>query len=174
MIEGLPFESNNGKLPTGAVLLRDATEADVPTIARMGLAFARASSYGPYFVDSDADILERFESRARDLITQDGRLLYVVQHGDALAGMMGGMVGPHPLLGTRTFFEVMLWIEPAYRHGRTFPMLMLAMENAAKHSGCGQILCGAPDQQFTGILSRLGYNPVEVTMVKRLGEEPSL
>lgn len=163
-----PAEAGGGNIPVGAAVLRDATLADLPAIVKMAVRFAKDSEYATYFTDADELIAMRFQQRARELIEKDGCILYVVERNGTLAGMAGGLASSHPLIGTKTFFEVMLWVEPEYRKSRVFLMLMAALEHTARESGCQLLLVGSPNNIFTATLSRLGYNPAELSLVKKL------
>jgi hypothetical protein len=155
--------SRSAHLPTQ---LRLGVEADVPRIVDMGVRMGASTEYAKFIHDPLEVVRARFEVRARQLL-EEGRL-YVVERGDDLLGMVGAIVGEHPLLGGKTCFEVMWWVEPHARKGRSGAVLLMAIETLARAEHCVRIAMGSPNAEVTQLLQRVQFTPVEVTMVKTL------
>jgi len=88
--------------------------------------------------------------------------------GDTIVGYVTATVSPHPHYSFLVAQHDLLYLDPAYRRGRTGLRLMLEIEIIAKARGARWMGWTAkPGSQFDALLSRRGY-AVEETVYKRV------
>ena|ERR1051326_1213076 len=146
------------------MLIREATDADIPRLIEMGRRFQGATSY-------DASVTENGASLAAlcvRLIESDAGLLLVADADGLPVGMIGAFLFPHHFSGRLTVGEVFFWVEPEHR-GCGVRLLRRA-ERWAQERGALQIQMIRPqDAVSVGTLyERLGYRPLEVAYAKEL------
>lgn len=147
------------------LMIRQATEDDIPAILIMCSNFWKHTAYEEAF-DSD-------EAEDMVYLAMDHGLLAVVddvgEHG--LVGFVAGIKGPlmaakNVLTGT----ELAWWIEPGHRKGRKGIELMLYIEKLAKMQGIKywnmiSMESSAPETA-NRIYERLGYTKTETSYTK--------
>lgn len=139
------------------MIVRDATEADIPAIVAMGERFFAVSGhscFGRFDPDSLAGTL-------RTLVASDDGIVAVAEE---LSGVAVGLVYPqffnHAHL---TGQELFWWVEPGRRgNGRA---LLDALEASAKAMGATTFTMGALEARRPAsvgrLLERKGYLPME-------------
>ena len=143
--------------------IRSATRADADALVALGLQFLTAYQGGSSGGGEDP-------ARARAVVESvlEHGVACVIDDRGAIIGMLGVLVGPHPITGLRTGFEVAWYIDPQYRGRRQVLELVTAAEQAARARGAQQFQIGAPNAAVGHFLARLDYRPVETTYVKAL------
>lgn len=87
--------------------------------------------------------------------------------GDTIVGYVTAIVSPHPHYSFLVGQHDLLYLDPAYRRGRTGLRLMLEIETMVKARGARWMAWTAkPGSPFDALLSRRGYVPEE-TIYKR-------
>lgn len=142
--------------------VRLATLADVPTLTAMGQTFL-SSLYAGLLADNPAALA----TLASTLIGRDDSVVFVADDPHAgVVGMIAMMVYAHPMSGERVASELFWWVEPAHR-GIGVKMLRQAQLWAtARDAVLLQMIAPTPD--VAAFYTRLGFQPVETTFLKRL------
>lgn len=84
-------------------------------------------------------------------------------------GMLGIIVGPHPMTGEKYAEEVAWWVEPEHRGGKLGRLLFDAAERFAMTAGCVVLKMTAPtDSPAALVYRRRGYVAVETAYFKKL------
>lgn len=148
------------------MIIREATLEDVPAAARMGVHFLAGTRYR-VFASSEAAL-----SALIHLVLEHG-VGFVAEVDGTLVGMLGLLVGPHPLTGERYADEVCWWTEPGARGLGAGPRLLKAAEEWSLHAELDMIKMVAPEGTDVGrFYLRHGYEAVETAYMKRLREWP--
>lgn len=150
-------------LPDKALGIRAATEADVPVLVTMTLAFLRGSEYAAHVAENPD---QKHKLMCYLLGHPDGTVL-VGEAGGIVVGMIGLMVVPHLFSGELTCGEVFWYVDPAHR-GSTGIRLLRAAERWARDRGATVLQMIAPNARVGMLYQRLGYLPLEVSYTKRL------
>jgi GNAT superfamily N-acetyltransferase len=142
------------------ILIRAATEQDIPRLVEMGQRFRAETSYSQFLSDNPGKMAEL----GAKLVSQDGVL--VSQRNDRVVGMLGMILHSHFISGERMAGEVFWYVEPAYR-GEGIK-LMSETEKRARAAGAQHIQMIAPNDQVAAVYRRMGYQFVEATYQKAL------
>lgn len=143
-------------------MIRPATEADVPDIVAMGLAFLRESSYHATFAEN----AEQMAATARRLIASaDGDLLLLERRGIVL-GMLGLIAYDHFISAQRVAGEVVFWVDATAR-GNGVALLRAAERWAVAHGAVSMQMI-SPSARVDALYQRLGYAPIERTFQRAL------
>jgi RimJ/RimL family protein N-acetyltransferase len=136
--------------------IREATEADVPRIVEMGLAFLRGSPYRKHIPEN----AEQLEALARRVIDSESSAFLVLERDGAPVGMMGLMAYDHFMSGEHGAVELVYWIDPSAR-GSDGVRLLKAGEAWASSQGAQWLQMISPDARVDQFYERLGYQLVE-------------
>jgi GNAT superfamily N-acetyltransferase len=146
------------------VIIRDATEHDVPQILPMAARFLASTPYGA-LLPTDPERLEAFV-RA---ILEVGVAFVAEDHGGALCGMIAFVVAEHPVSGQEYGDEQAWWTEPEHRGGSIGPRLLAHAEVWASKKNLVMLKMIAPAGTHVGAyLERLGYHAVETAYTKAI------
>lgn len=147
------------------MITRLARLTDRETLLELGTLFFHASPHAPASVS--ADDLARI-ARTVDSVLNHGLCIVAEDRGGVVVGMLGLLVGPHPVTGINTAMEVAWFIHAANRGGPMAARLVRAAEIAARDAGAHRIQIGAPNMGVSMFLERLDYAEVERTYAKGL------
>ena len=136
--------------------MRVATVDDIPAIAAMGAHFIETEYPGAIRFDA-----ERLGTLTRSLIDGAG-VVFVVEQDGALVGMMALTTYTHPMNGDTIATEIVWWIQPEARGGRSALQLFKAGEAWAREQGATTFQMIAPSDQVGAFYERLGFTKIEV------------
>jgi GNAT superfamily N-acetyltransferase len=147
------------------VIIRDATEHDVPQILPMAARFLASTPYGQLLPTEP----ERLEAFVRAILAI-GVAFVAEDHGGALVGMIAFVVAEHPISGQEYADEQAWWVSPECRGGSIGPKLLHAAEAWARQRGLTMVKMVAPvaSEGVAAYYERIGYEAVEVSYVKQL------
>ena len=135
------------------LVIRTATEADLPRIVEMGQHFIAST---PYRDQVNADVEALGESLR--LLFTIGTVFVAERDGDDLVGMLGATVYSHYLTHRRTATESFWWGEPEARGTRAWVNLLAAFEAWAHDQGARVIELGSWNPRLDRVYERrLGY-----------------
>lgn len=146
-----------------ALTIREATEADVPALVTLGMAFLRESVYAAHVGENPAQA----EKVAQYLLAHPDGAVLVAEVDGTVIGMIGLMVVPHLFSGELTAGEVFYYINPDHR-GSAGLRLLKAAEQWAKDAGAVAIQMIAPTARVCVLYERLGYTAIETNYTKRI------
>jgi len=149
-------------------LIRLATEDDIPRIIELG---ARSLEEGPY-KDQIGEPVKGAELALNLIQSQNGTVLLYVEKNKTL-GLLAFFIYPHYFSGEITANELMWYVEPEARRGKSFgdfPALKLLREaeRIAKESGAKRMTFVAPTNGVAKMYERLGYKPIETSYQRTL------
>lgn len=149
-------------------MIRPATPADVPEIARLGELFHAEAGWGDIAEYSQPDT----EKTLTHLVNDENGILLVAERDGEIVGMCGGLA--HPVYfnhGHKSGQELFWWMKPDLRDG-TGKDLLDAMEDQAKAIGCQSWAMIALDKVRPELMGRIyqrrGYRASEHSYIKRL------
>lgn len=142
--------------------VRMAKPSDRDALVAMGTEFLAASPHAAGTPDPQRIAM------AVDSVLQHGFACVAQDRDGAAVGMLGCLVGPHPLTGVLTAFEVAWYLHPSNRGGTAAKRLVDAAEIAARDHFAVRIQIGAPDGRVGVFLERAGYWCVETQFAKEL------
>jgi len=142
-------------------VIREATEADIPELLRMGRAFFGATAFGAVGFDE-----ESAAATARMLIKLPNGILLITE-----GGMAGALVYPFYFNAAHmTAQELFWWVDPDARKGGTGIHLLVALEAAARAKGAQSLtmICLAEIEgpAVAELYLRNGYAPSEQSFIK--------
>lgn len=150
-------------------MIRPATPADIPEIARLGEKFHEQAQWGDIFaysVEDCAASLARF-------MEADAFLCFVAEDEGQIAGMIAGIVSPVYFNHAHTSGEELFWwADPARTRSGIGMRLLKALEAAAKAKGCESWQMKSIDrvnpEPMGRLYERCGYRASEHSYIKRL------
>lgn len=143
-----------------AVLMRCATEEDIPRLLEMGMRFHQSTSYKDHLTANP----EQMSKIARHIASTGG--LLVSEEDGQVVGMFGFVTFPHFLSGELIAGEVFWWVEPEHR-GEGKKLLQEA-EKMARLAGAKRMQMIAPDERVGRLYERMKYKFVESAYQKTL------
>lgn len=148
-------------------MIRPATRADIPAIARLGRGFHAAAGWTEIEYDEAACAasLEQFMDM--------GVLLCVVaEHGGEVVGMAAGMAAPVYFNPSHKSGEELFWYVAPEAPQFAGIRLLEALEQAARASGCQtwqmKSLARLNGDRMVRLYERRGYRASEQIFIKRL------
>lgn len=147
-------------------MIREATEADIPAIARLGAEFHAAAGWADIFAYSVADC----ETSLGQLMGLDS-FICLVAETDRIVGMTAGIVCPVYFNRAHLSGEELFWYVSEDAPQMTGLRLLEALESAAKAKGCQswqmKSLAKLGGERMDRVYRRRGYRPSESTFIKR-------
>lgn len=140
-------------------MIRPATPADAPAIARLGARFFAEAGWSEleYNEEDCADFLNR-------TIGKDHFICFV--SGEPIDGMIAGVIGPAYFSASQKSGEELFW------YGRNGLALLTALESEAKRRGCVAFtmksLALLGGERMAKLYQRRGYRPSESAFIKGL------
>lgn len=147
------------------LVVRAATEADVPTLLEMGRRFIETSVYREHM----AVVPRRQAEVVATMLRQGGCWVLVPADGGSPVGMLGVVLAPLPMTGELAALEAMWWVEPEWRGRGSLAMWRTAEQWAYAQGAVWVQMLQPVDQVALGaVYRRRGYAPIEVAWMKRI------
>lgn len=148
--------------------IRQAEIGDLPVMAKCGRYFHDISSYGKLMGYDEI----RIQGNLLGLINSPISILLNAWEGDVLMGMLAGLVinnlyDPQELVGQCLFLAVL----PDYQKKKVSNALMVEFDKWAIAQGAMMLTYSGYSEKFITSMKRRGYTQVEVTLMKRIGED---
>lgn len=106
------------------------------------------------------------------LIQTEAGFVQVVTHDEEIVGAMIACVTPLPINSFAFAQELMFWLDPSHRNGKTAPKLIDSYVAWAEQVGCDFIRLSTLDHLLdsrAGVLfKRKGFTPVETAYIKEV------
>lgn len=147
------------------MIIRKATESDIPAIVAIGERF---TTYHPYNAEFDPQAAGTFVAT----LLRDG-IVFVADEGGQVVGTLVGMLtplwyAPATMLAT----EIGWWLDEDHRRGMNGLMLLRAFENWAKEQKANVIilsdLCIDGEYPAGRLIEARGYRVMERTHIKEV------
>lgn len=146
-------------------MIRPATQADIPSIVRLGSQSLVDGPYAGMLKDSP----EHSAKLALSVIqASGGKILLYENDSGRVAGLLGFLIFPHYFTGEPTATEIMLYVEPSERAGAGGLKLIWEAEKQAKAMGATRIGFTAPNEEIGKLYEKCGCKKLEVTYMKEL------
>lgn len=146
------------------MLIREAIEADIPEILKLG---SRSLLEGPY-KDQIKGNPEHAAKLALSILTKGKGRILLSTLDDTITGLLAFILFDHYFSGELTAGEVMWYVIPEARPGGIALKLLWHAEALAKSLGALRMQFTAPTVQVGNIYKRFGYHQIEVSYQKEL------
>lgn len=158
-------DSNQIRISSGSVNLREATVDDLDACVQLGRDFRNSTGYQAALADSP----ERYRAIGDYLIHNPDGILLVREVDGHPVGMLGAMVVDHVLSGERVAAELFWFVDPTHR-GSHGVRLFKAFEQWARDHGATRIQMVQPvwAEMVGELYKTLGYERLEIAWVKQL------
>lgn len=145
--------------------LRKADAGEVPAIIEMARPTFEA------FVPFGGS--EKMVSHMLTGLAQFGGYVFVKEHDGQIAGVLAGYVSAlAPWTSMKCATEMLFYVRPEFRAGRSAVSLIRNFEKWGRAKGCGLVAVTANhmagDERVGRLYQRLGYAPLETIHVKRI------
>ena len=145
------------------VLIRPAAEGDGGAILRMSTRIMRETVIGEWMA---LDVL-RFSALVEWCLVHG--IGFVAEVDEQVVGFAAAAPVEHELSGEKVLNVIALWIDPEFRFGRNGTRLIESMEAWALTNNVPIVKLMTPVGSRAGeLLERQGYEPVEVTYLRRV------
>ena len=153
-----------------SVTIRAATADDVPIIVDMALHFQDTTAYAHHLRATPSMMVRVVEQ----ILTREDAGLWLADNGGDVCGMLAAALYVQPFSGESIGAEIVWWMNPDARGGRTAIRLLREAERWAKDRGATTFQMMAPVGK-TGTILELGrlyealhYEPIETHYQRRL------
>lgn len=148
--------------------IRDATEQDVLEVVIAVKQFCREIPH-PAWKSFEAN---KVSELLTNLIRHELGLVKIVEHEEGIVGALIGVISSLPINNLTFAQELMFWIEPEHRNGKTGPKLIDQYVVWSKENGCEFVRLSTLDEVLgskAGILfRRKGFRPTETAYIKEV------
>ena len=149
-------------------IIRDATNQDVLDTVIAIRQFCKEVPH-PAWAKFDVNMVS---SLVTQLIQEDIGFVKLVVKDDEIVGTLIGCVTGLPINSLVFAQELMFWLDPNHRNGKTAPKLIDAYVEWAETKGCNFIRLSTLDDVLdsrVGVLfRRKGFKPIETAYVKEI------
>jgi len=149
-------------------LIRSAEQRDVLDIVISVKQFCKEVPHAAWGKFDSTKVQELISN----LIDNEAGFVHVVTHEEEIVGAMIACVTPLPINSFVFAQELMFWLDPSHRNGRTAPKLIDSYVAWAEKAGCDFIRLSTLDHLLdsrAGVLfKRKGFTPVETAYIKEV------
>ena len=148
--------------------IREATQEDLLDVIIAAKNFSKEASQKSWakFDTNKTNLL------FKQLVDSEFGFVYIALHENEVVGGLISMITEMPINDFRVAQELMLWIDPNHRNGKTAPKLIDKYVEWAKEKDCSFVRLSEIDNVLNskaGILfRRKGFEPVETAYVKEI------
>lgn len=148
--------------------IRDANHGDILDITIAAKLFSKETDHPALNTINP----NKVASSLQQLIDSDLGFVKVVCFNNEIVGALAGAVTELPINDLVVSQELMLWLEPNHRNGKTAPKLIDAYVDWATRQGCDFARLSALDVVLDGkagiLFKRKGFKPIETAYIKEL------
>ena len=148
--------------------IRDANHSDILDITLAGKQFSKETNH-PALKTLN---LKKVANSLQQLIDSDVGLVKVACYNKEIVGAIAAVAMELPINDLICTQELMLWLDPEHRNGKTAPKLIDAYVEWAKGLGCDYARLSALDCVLDGragvLFKRKGFKPIETAYIKEL------
>lgn len=148
--------------------IRDANHGDILDITIAAKLFSKETNHPALNTINP----NKVASSLQQLIDSDLGFVKVVCFNNEIVGALAGAVTELPINDLVVSQELMLWLEPNHRNGKTAPKLIDAYVDWATRQGCDFARLSALDVVLDGkagvLFKRKGFKPIETAYIKEL------
>ncbi len=148
--------------------IRDANHSDILDITIAAKLFSKETNHPALNTINP----NKVATTLQQLIDSDAGIVKVACFNDEIVGAIAGVMTELPINDLVVSQELMLWLEPAHRNGKTAPKLIDGYVEWAKQKGCDYARLSALDVVLDGkagiLFKRKGFKPIETAYIKEL------
>lgn len=144
--------------------IRRATLEDVVAIVVMGLRFQATTSYATHLRAT----AETLTALVNAMLANPDAAGWLAEREGVPVGMIGAALYTNPMSGERVGSEIVWWMEPEARGGRTALRLIRTAEQWAQEHGAVIFQLMAPTTEVGRFYQALKYDAIEVHYQRRL------
>lgn len=148
--------------------IRDANHSDILDITIAAKMFSKETDHPALNTINP----HKVSTTLGQLIDSELGFVKVVCHNNTIVGAIAGVAIELPINDLIVSQELMLWLEPDHRNGKTAPKLIDSYVEWAKHIGCDFARLSALDVVLDGragvLFKRKGFKAIETAYIKEL------
>jgi len=148
--------------------IRDANHSDILDITIAAKMFSKEASHPALSTINPNKVSETL----KQLIDNSAGFVKVACYNNEIVGAIAGVASEMPINDLIVAQELMLWLEPEHRNGKTAPKLIDAYVQWASDMGCNIVRLSALDDVLNGragvLFKRKGFKPIETAYIKEL------
>lgn len=144
--------------------VRLAEPADLDRVVEMCTRFAIESTFRQLGEASPGKIV----ALAGTLGASDDGCVFIADVGGRAVGLIAGHVYVHPMFDITMASELVWWVDPEHRAGRTGVALLKAFEQWAEDHGATHVQMVAPDEKVGAFYARRKYTRLEIAYARRI------
>lgn len=148
--------------------IRDANHSDILDITIAAKMFSKETNHPALNTINPNKVSDTL----RQLIDGNAGLVKVACFNKEIVGVIAGMAIELPVNDLIVSQELILWLDPEHRNGKTAPKLIDAYVEWSKKLGCDFVRLSALDVVLDGragvLFKRKGFKPIETAYIKEL------
>ena len=148
--------------------IRDANHSDILDITIAAKLFSKETNHPALNTINP----NKVATSLQQLIDSESGIVKVVCFNAEIVGAIAGVVTELPINDFIVSQELMLWLDPSHRNGKTAPKLIDAYVEWATKLGCDYARLSALDVILDGkagiLFKRKGFKPIETAYIKEL------
>jgi len=148
--------------------IRDANHSDILDITIAAKLFSKETNHPALSTINP----NKVAATLQQLLDSDVGLVKVACFKKEIIGAIAGVVSELPINDLVVAQELMLWLDPSHRNGKTAPKLIDGYVEWASKKGCDFVRLSALDGILSGragiLFKRKGFKEVETAYIKEL------
>jgi len=148
--------------------IRDANHSDILDITIAAKLFSKETNHPALNTINP----NKVAATLQQLLDSDVGLVKVACFNKEIIGAIAGVVSELPINDLVVAQELMLWLDPSHRNGKTAPKLIDGYVEWASKKGCDFVRLSALDGILSGkagiLFKRKGFKEIETAYIKEL------
>jgi GNAT superfamily N-acetyltransferase len=148
--------------------IRDANHSDILDITIAAKLFSKETNHPALNTINP----NKVAATLQQLLDSEVGLVKVACFNKEIIGAIAGVVSELPINDLVVAQELMLWLDPSHRNGKTAPKLIDGYVEWASKKGCDFVRLSALDGILSGkagiLFKRKGFKPIETAYIKEL------
>ena len=148
--------------------IRDANHSDILDITIAAKLFSKETNHPALNTINPNKVAVTLQQ----LLDSEVGLVKVACFNKEIIGAIAGVVSELPINDLVVAQELMLWLDPSHRNGKTAPKLIDGYVEWASKKGCDFVRLSALEGILSGkagfLFKRKGFKPIETAYIKEL------
>ncbi len=148
--------------------IRDANHSDILDITIAAKLFSKETNHPAMSTINPNKVAVTLQQ----LLDSEVGLVKVACFNKEIIGAIAGVVSELPINDLVVAQELMLWLDPSHRNGKTAPKLIDGYVEWASKKGCDFVRLSALEGILSGkagvLFKRKGFKPIETAYIKEL------
>ena len=148
--------------------IREATPSDISTIVKVGKYWHDIATYAEFQTYDEQALSEAIY----EVIANGHGRMWVMWDDDKVVGMIMGHLAPNFFNSNQTMAVcAFVAVLPKYQRKKISKQLSMEFEEWGKGKGADTIVYSGYSKKFIDSMKRKGFKQVEVTLMKKVGDE---